>query len=112
MRGIFADRTAKLFSERALISPGRIGRAHQIAPRFDSAFFFECHDHTWSAGHELGQPCEKRTLAMYGVETFRLLSRHVDQLQSADPETVIENFLNDRSRVTRAHCVGFDDAEG
>src|SRR5215217_482442 len=112
MRGIFADRTAKLFSERARISLGRIGRAHQIAPGFDRALFFERHDHTWSTGHELGQAGEKRTLAMYGVETFRLLSRHVDQLQSADAETVIENFLNDRSRMTRAHCVGFNDAEG
>ena len=48
---------------------------------------------------------------MYGVETFRLLSAHVDQLESTNLETSVENSLNDRSRVTRAHCVGFDDTE-
>jgi hypothetical protein len=49
---------------------------------------------------------------MYGVKTLRLLCAHVDQLESTNLETVVENSLNDRSCVTRAHCVGFDDAEG
>jgi hypothetical protein len=48
---------------------------------------------------------------MYGVEAFCLFGAHVDQLESTNFETAVENALNDRSRVTPAHSVGLDDAE-
>jgi hypothetical protein len=45
------------------------------------------------------------------VEAFSFLPGHVDQFQSTDFETAVENALNDRASMPRAHCIGFDDSE-
>ena len=79
VNGVLADRTAKVFSERARVGFGGIGSAHQIPPRFDGALFFERHDDARAARHEFNQSSEERPFPMNGVETFRLLARHVDQ---------------------------------
>ena len=58
---------------------------------------------------ELGR--EEWSLTVNGVEAFALLARHVNEFQSADFESGIENALNDRAGVTGAYCVWFDDSE-
>src|SRR6185369_15979006 len=108
---VLTNRTAKLFPQRTVIRLCGIGRAHQVAPRLDRTLFFERHDHTWTTGHKLRQACEKRALAMNSVESFRLALGHVNEFQTTDLKSVIENALNDRSCMTGAHRVGFDDAE-
>src|SRR5262245_36963794 len=111
MNGVLTNRTAKLFSQGAVIGLCWIGCTHQIAPRFHGALFFKRHDNTRRARHEFRQTGEEWTLAMNGVKTFRLLTAHVDQLESTNLETAVDNSINDRSCVTRAHGVGLDDSE-
>jgi hypothetical protein len=49
---------------------------------------------------------------MDSIKAFCLTLRHVNKFQATDLKTIIENSLNDRSAVTRAHCIGFDDSKG
>lgn len=45
------------------------------------------------------------------VEAFGLLQRHLNQLQRANSEAVIDDALNNTTACSRLHRVGFDNSE-
>jgi hypothetical protein len=52
-----------------------------------------------------------RSLTMYGVKTFRLTLRQIDEAHGTDLECLVLDALDDSTGHTRAHGVRLDDGK-
>jgi len=89
----------------------RVRCAHQITPCFYCALFIERHHYTRAARHKLRQTWKEGPLSMNSIKTFRLTTCHMNKFESTDFEITMKDPLNDRSRVSGANSVRFDNSE-
>src|SRR5271157_2447264 len=108
---VLLDVRRPLLANRALLSLGRIGGAHQRAIVGNGVLFLQRHDDNRPARHEVGQRLEKWPVYMHRVESFGLRLGDVQHPHADDAKVVLQQGVNDVARRAFFKRVGLDNGK-
>src|SRR5437899_2705972 len=94
-----------------LLLVGGIGGAHEIAPLLDGVVGLEHHRDARALRHERAEAREEGPLAVDGVETRRVVERHLYELGGEHLEARLLDLREDRAGGPLGDGVGLDDGQ-